>query len=126
MSHLPAPEKPNISDKPNKIESKIDAKIRVKKVAIKTTLMEFYILRLIILSNPTPYGKEIIQELKKLGVPAHEGTIYPLLSKLRREGLLEYNIEESDVGPPRKYYYPTGKAKRYYFQIQKFLKEVAG
>lgn len=51
------------------------------------------------------YGYEIVRALRKIdGLVISEGTIYPILSRLKREGLVETNIEESSEGPARKYY----------------------
>jgi len=50
------------------------------------------------------YTSEILNELKLTETDVAEGTIYPLLSRLQKDGLLEYEWHESDQGPPRKYY----------------------
>ena len=58
---------------------------------------------LLIIKKPT-YTSEILDELKHAKVEVAEGTIYPLLSRLQRDGLLDYEWHESIQGPPRKYY----------------------
>ncbi|MEZ5963426.1 MAG: PadR family transcriptional regulator [Planctomycetota bacterium] len=51
------------------------------------------------------YGYDIVKSLRPVdALVVGEGTIYPILSRLRREGFLRSTIEESDAGPPRKYY----------------------
>lgn len=51
------------------------------------------------------YGFDIVRELSEAdGLLTSEGTIYPLLSRLRKEGLVTTTWEESDAGPPRRYY----------------------
>ena len=50
------------------------------------------------------YTSEILNELRRAEVDVAEGTIYPLLSRLQKDGLLDYEWHESDQGPPRKYY----------------------
>ena len=57
------------------------------------------------------YGYELRQALADRGMPIEEGTLYPLLSKLRREDLVLYEWQESDMGPPRKYYRLTDAGK---------------
>ncbi len=59
------------------------------------------------------YGYDLVRALSAVdGLVVQEGTVYPILSRLRREGLLEATIRESEQGPPRKYYSltPAGRA----------------
>lgn len=65
-------------------------------------LLEFAVLAII--SGGEVYTSDILQELKTADLIVVEGTLYPLLSRLRTDGLLKYRWEESDSGPPRKYY----------------------
>lgn len=65
--------------------------------------IEFCVLAL--LEQRKHYGFELVQQLSRAdGLLTTEGTIYPLLSRLRREGLVETEWQESTSGPPRKYY----------------------
>jgi PadR family transcriptional regulator PadR len=57
-----------------------------------------------IVSNKEAYPSDIITELKASELIVKEGTLYPLLSRLKDQGLLQYNWKESNQGPPRKYY----------------------
>ncbi|WP_240762478.1 PadR family transcriptional regulator [Micromonospora sp. HM134] len=50
------------------------------------------------------YAAEILSALQEANFPAQEGTLYPLLSKLRRDGLVHHEWRESPLGPPRKYF----------------------
>ena len=60
---------------------------------------------LAILLEGERYGFELVRELTEAdGLLTSEGTIYPLLSRLRREGLVETSWQESNQGPPRRYY----------------------
>lgn len=70
--------------------------------------MEYCILTLI--SRGEIYASDIIGELKMAKLIVVEGTLYPLLTRLKNAGLLEYQWKESNQGPPRKYYSltPTG------------------
>ena len=65
-------------------------------------LLEFLIL--LAISKNEAYSSDIIEKLKKADLIVVEGTLYPLLSRLKSSGLLSYSWKESDVGPPRKYY----------------------
>ncbi|MEX0772164.1 MAG: PadR family transcriptional regulator [Balneolales bacterium] len=71
--------------------------------------LEFTIL--LIISQGEVYASDIIKEMKSLDLIVVEGTLYPILSRLNRSGLLNYSWVESESGPPRKYYTltPTGK-----------------
>jgi len=65
-------------------------------------VLEFCILSLI--SEEDAYASDLIQKLKQAKLIVVEGTLYPLLTRLKNEGLLTYRWEESKSGPPRKYY----------------------
>lgn len=62
---------------------------------------------LVICSRQAKYTSDIITELRAAEMVVVEGTIYPLLSRLRKDGLLKHEWQESDLGPPRKYYKTT-------------------
>jgi PadR family transcriptional regulator PadR len=74
-------------------------------------VLEFAIL--LIISKKETYASEIISSFKKAKLTVVEGTIYPLLSRLKSSGLLNYNWEESKSGPPRKYYTLTKKGQQF-------------
>lgn len=78
--------------------------------SIRTGLLEFAVLRVI--ARGDVYAADILKALETTPFKTQEGTLYPLLSKLRREGLLEYEWRESDAGPPRKYYALTQKGQK--------------
>jgi len=65
-------------------------------------VLEFCILTL--LSDEDGYASDVIQKLKLAKLIVVEGTLYPLLTRLKNDGLLTYRWEESKSGPPRKYY----------------------
>ena len=80
---------------------------------------------LALLERRAHYGFELVQELSRPGgLLISEGTIYPLLSRLRREGLVETEWRESTSGPPRKYYRLTRLGyetlERYHEQWRQF------
>lgn len=59
------------------------------------------------------YGYDIVKKLRQIeGLVISEGTIYPILSRFKREGLVDTSIAESSEGPPRKYYQLTGHGRR--------------
>lgn len=72
-------------------------------------ILEYCILSII--AKGEIYASDIIAELKKAQLLVVEGTLYPLLTRLKNNGLLSYNWVESVSGPPRKYYTlsPEGK-----------------
>lgn len=72
------------------------------KSQMRKGFLEFPVL-LIIGSSPT-YAPDILRQLKGANLLVVEGTLYPLLSRLRRAGLVDYSWEESRSGPPRKVY----------------------
>ena len=79
------------------------------KAQMRKGLLEFCILLLI--SRKALYASDILQRLKDADLLVVEGTLYPLLSRLRTEELLSYEWRESKSGPPRKYYSLTKKGK---------------
>lgn len=80
-----------------------------KLAPLKKGLLELAVLKVI--SGKEVYVADILAKLGGTEFAAGEGTLYPLLSKLRREGLVGYVWAESAAGPPRKYYSltPAGK-----------------
>lgn len=78
---------------------------------LRKGLLEFAILTLIAVEKV--YVADMLTLLADTPFATQEGTLYPLLSKLRREGLLDYDWVESGSGPPRKYYSltPQGEAR---------------
>jgi len=77
-------------------------KIENTKAQMRKGVLEFCILS--ILESDEAYPSEIIDKLKEGKLIVVEGTLYPLLTRLKNAGLLKYRWEESKSGPPRKYY----------------------
>ena len=69
---------------------------------LRKGLLEFAILDLV--SSGDVYVADILERLATTDFATREGTLYPLLSRMRRDGLLDYDWRESAAGPPRKYY----------------------
>ena len=78
---------------------------------IRKGLLEFIVL--LIIAAEKVYAADILKQLSQTEFATQEGTLYPLLSKMRREGLLDYEWQESEAGPPRKYYELTKEGKEY-------------
>ena len=72
------------------------------KAQMRKGVLEFCILS--VLSVRDAYTNDIISALKSARLIVVEGTLYPLLTRLKNAGLLQYRWEESTAGPPRKYY----------------------
>lgn len=72
------------------------------KAQMRKGILEYCILAII--SREDAYTSKIIAELKNAEMIVVEGTLYPLLTRLKNQGLLSYRWEESTQGPPRKYY----------------------
>jgi len=86
---------------------KID--IENTKAQMRKGILEFAIL--VIIAKGKAYASEILKKLKQADLIVVEGTLYPLMSRLKKDGLLSYEWEESRSGPPRKYYSLTEKGK---------------
>jgi PadR family transcriptional regulator len=80
-----------------------------KFVPLRKGLLEFVILRIIDANKL--YVADMLKRLSATDFATQEGTLYPLLSRLRREELVDYEWKESDAGPPRKYYQLTAKGR---------------
>ena len=80
-----------------------------KFASIRKGLLEFLILKIVALDKV--YAADILKRLSDTEFATQEGTLYPLLSKMRREGTVDYEWQESDAGPPRKYYKLTTKGR---------------
>ena len=77
-------------------------KIENTKAQMRKGVLEYCILS--ILRDGEAYTSDILETLKDAKMLVVEGTIYPLLTRLKNAGLLAYRWEESNSGPPRKYY----------------------
>jgi len=79
------------------------------KAQMRKGILELCILATI--SQKPQYSSEILTQLKAAKLLVVEGTLYPLLTRLKNAELLEYHWEESNSGPPRKYFKITAKGK---------------
>lgn len=84
-------------------------KLENTKAQMRKGVLEYCILE--ILSKQPFYASDIITALKEAKMIVVEGTLYPLLTRLKNAGLLAYRWEESSQGPPRKYYELTEQGR---------------
>jgi PadR family transcriptional regulator PadR len=97
--------------------------------SIRRGLLELLVLKII--SRTDAYSADILAALSKTDFKTQEGTLYPLLGKMRRESLLDYTWQESETGPPRKYYSLTPHGRKrladleaYWESITKIIKKL--
>jgi len=86
-------------------------------------ILEFCILS-IINSDEECYASEILERMKKAQLIVVEGTLYPLLTRLKNDGYLSYQWVESKSGPPRKYYKLTGLGEKFLEELRKTWNEL--
>ncbi len=78
-------------------------------------ILEYCVLSII--NRAEVYPTEILKELKEAKILTVEGTIYPLLTRLKNGGMLSYRWKESHSGPPRKYYTITDAGKTFLAEL---------
>jgi len=86
-------------------------------------ILEYCVL--LVISRGEIYASDIISELKSARLLVVEGTLYPLLTRLKNNGLLAYNWVESTSGPPRKYYVLTAEGTAILGQLDNTWNELA-
>ena len=96
--------------------------ITEKLSPIRKGLLEFVILKIV--AGDKVYVADMLKLLGHTEFATQEGTLYPLLSKLRREELVDYEWQESDAGPPRKYYQLTAKGKSQLADLNDYWKQL--
>lgn len=92
------------------------------KAQMRKGILEYCILS--VLSRNSCYASDIIKELKEAEVIVVEGTLYPLLTRQKNAGLLSYRWEESQQGPPRKYYELTDEGRTYLAELDRSWQEL--
>ncbi len=97
-------------------------KVENAKAQMRKGVLEYCILS--ILAKQPSYTSDIIDELKDARMIVVEGTLYPLLTRLKNDGLLGYRWEESTQGPPRKYYELTPTGADFMFELEKSWNEL--
>jgi PadR family transcriptional regulator PadR len=91
-------------------------KIENTKAQMRKGILELCILS--ILDKQEAYPSDIIQELKESKMIVVEGTLYPLLTRLKNANILAYRWEESVSGPPRKYYSLTDEGRTFLEELR--------
>ena len=86
-------------------------------------ILEYCVLSII--SRGEIYASDIIAELRSAKLLVVEGTLYPLLTRLKNNGLLSYNWVESTSGPPRKYYTLTEVGREILSKLDQTWQELA-
>ncbi|MRT16079.1 PadR family transcriptional regulator [Vitellibacter sp. q18] len=97
-------------------------KIENTKAQMRKGVLEFCILS--VLKDGEAYTSDILETLKDAKMLVVEGTIYPLLTRLKNAGLLSYRWEESTSGPPRKYYELTETGKLFLTELNETWAEL--
>ncbi|MFA5127972.1 MAG: PadR family transcriptional regulator [Patescibacteria group bacterium] len=98
-------------------EQKLEFNVENTKAQMRKGILEFCVL--LVISQEKIYASDILKELKKADLLVVEGTVYPLLARLKNSGLLAYDWEESKSGPPRKYYTLTPEGGAVLKQLSK-------
>ena len=99
------------TEKPNNAAERAGTQTQMRKGVLELCILS-------ILSKGDAYPTEIIEKLKDTKLVVVEGTLYPLLTRLKNTGLLNYRWEESNSGPPRKYYKLTEIGEQYLKELQ--------
>ena len=86
-------------------------------------ILEFCILSVI--RRGEAYPSDIVEEMKSAKLLVLEGTLYPLLTRLKNAGMLTYRWVESNSGPPRKYFSLTEKGIEFYKELEDTWSELA-
>lgn len=93
------------------------------KSQMRKGMLEFCVL--LLLRRGDAYASEIIARMKDAHLIVMEGTLYPLLTRLKNDGLLSYRWEESPSGPPRKYYCLTPWGEQCLLQLHGAWNEIS-
>jgi PadR family transcriptional regulator PadR len=86
-------------------------------------VLEFCILSII--RQGEVYPSDIVDKMKGANLHILEGTLYPLLTRLKNAGYLTYRWVESNSGPPRKYFLMTDAGLQFYGELERTWKELA-
>ena len=92
------------------------------KSQMRKGMLEYCIM--LLLKDSPCYSSDIIKKLKNANLLVVEGTLYPLLSRLKNDGVLSYEWQESTQGPPRKYYVLSEDGKTMLAALEESWKEI--
>ncbi len=93
------------------------------KSQMRKGMLEYCIL--LLLQKKAAYTSDIITNLKEADLLVVEGTLYPLLTRMKNSGLLKYEWQESTLGPPRKYYALTDLGHQILGELDKAWNEIS-
>lgn len=93
------------------------------KSQMRKGMLEYCVL--LLLSKEPSYANDIITRLKQAELIVVEGTLYPLLTRLKKDGILSYEWRESTQGPPRKYYALTPDGSAFLLELDTAWNELA-
>ncbi|MBR5892442.1 MAG: PadR family transcriptional regulator [Bacteroidaceae bacterium] len=94
------------------------------KSQMRKGMLEYCVM--LLLDKKPYYSSDIIDELERANLIVVEGTLYPLLSRLKKEALLDYEWQESPSGPPRKYYRLTSEGKAVLKALEESWQQLVG
>lgn len=104
------------------MENKQTMNVDNTQVQMRKGILEFCILAVI--ARGEMYASDILEKLKEAKLIVVEGTLYPLLTRLKNSGLLSYEWKESTSGPPRKYYKLTPAGETFLSELQETWNEL--
>ncbi len=93
------------------------------QIQMRKGILEFCVLHVI--SRGEVYASDMLEELTFVKIIVVEGTLYPLLTRLRKAGLVEYKWVESTSGPPRKYYKLTSEGTNFLSKLSETWKDLS-
>ena len=93
------------------------------KSQLRKGMLDYCVL--LLLKNGPAYANDIVIRLKNANLIVVEGTLYPLLMRLKKDQLLSYNWQESTMGPPRKYYSLTPEGEKFLQGLEEAWSELA-
>lgn len=100
----------------------MEIKVENVKSQMRKGYLEYCIL--LIIKRKPAYVSDIVNELKEARMIVVEGTLYPLLSRLKNNGILNYRWQESVSGPPRKYYELTASGESFLTELENGWEEL--
>jgi PadR family transcriptional regulator PadR len=98
-------------------------KLENTQVQMRKGILEFCILEII--GRGEAYASDMLEELTQARMIVVEGTLYPLLTRLKNAALLDYVWKESTSGPPRKYYTLTDAGRQFLEELRQTWEEMA-
>lgn len=111
---------------PRQIMKEMSTNVNVNADNVKSQMRKGYLeyCILLIIAKKPAYVSDIISELKEARMIVVEGTLYPLLTRLKNNGILSYNWQESASGPPRKYYELTDSGQSFLAELESGWEEL--